>query len=566
MDSDHTTGGESLAGTERDRAEVAAAGLDRLQWDNRFVDRLPVDPSTLNRPRQVSRAVASRVQPLMAPAPGLVAWSAEVAEMVGIPATAWTDHESLMARMMSGSLLLPGMDPHAACYGGHQFGHWAGQLGDGRAISLGEVIGADGRRHTLQLKGAGPTPYSRSADGLAVLRSSVREFLCSEAMFHLGIATTRALSLVVTGDKVVRDILYDGNPRPEPGAVVCRVAPSFIRFGNFQIFAARQEIDELRQLTDFTIENYFPHLLEANEPGHDDLYGAFFAEVCETTLAMVIGWMGVGFVHGVMNTDNMSIHGATIDYGPYGWLEGFDPGWTPNTTDAANRRYRYGHQPQVAQWNLLQLANALVQLTGDPAPLEAALQRYAEHYERDSAAMWRSKAGLVDTGADDRADELVSELLGLLTRTETDMTIFFRRLATIDRARFEHPDELARVDDGDLVAPLADAYYLDDAAEEQTPETAAWLRRYLALAERVPVGDHLRRRDMNLVNPNYVLRNYLAQVAIDAAEQNDFGPVVELLDVMRTPYDEIEGRESFALKRPEWARERPGCSQLSCSS
>ncbi len=540
--------------------ELEAVGLTGLRWDNRFVDELPVDPSTLNRPRQVHHAVASRVQPVVAPAPALVAWSSEVSDMLGIDRRAWTDQPELMARVFSGSLLLPGMDPHAACYGGHQFGHWAGQLGDGRAISLGEVADDRGGHHTLQLKGAGPTPYSRSADGMAVLRSSIREFLCSEAMHHLGIATTRALSLVVTGDKVVRDILYDGNPRPEPGAVVCRVAPSFIRFGNFQLFAARQETDELRQLTDFTIDHSFPHLVDRYPQGGNERYHAFFDEVCTTTLAMVIDWMRVGFVHGVMNTDNMSIHGATIDYGPYGWLEGFDPGWTPNTTDAAHRRYRYGHQPQIAQWNLLQLANALVQLTGETQPLERSLHRYAEDHERDNAAMWRAKTGLVGTGYDVAADEVVAELFELLVATETDMTIFFRRLADI-----ESTGAATRSDD-DLVAPLADAYYLDGAAAEVTAATATWLRRYCELAARAPGSDEDRRAAMNAVNPNYVLRNYLAQLAIDAAERDDFEPVVELLDVLRTPYAEIDGRRSFAEPRPDWARNRPGCSQLSCSS
>ena len=480
--------------------------------------------------------------------------------MLGIDPRAWSEQPDVMARVLSGSLLLPGMDPHAASYGGHQFGHWAGQLGDGRAIALGEVVDDRGRHHTLQLKGAGPTPYSRSADGMAVLRSSVREFLCSEAMHHLGIATTRALSIVVTGDKVVRDILYDGNPRPEPGAVVCRVAPSFIRFGNFQLFAARQETEELRQLTDFTIGHYFSHLLDQHPPGGNELYSAFFDEVCTTTLAMVIDWMRVGFVHGVMNTDNMSIHGATIDYGPYGWLEGFDPGWTPNTTDAAHRRYRYGHQPQIAQWNLMQLANALVQLTGETEPLEQSLRRYAEDYERDNAAMWRAKAGLVATGYDVAADQLMTELFELLVATETDMTIFFRRLADVEvTGTADRSDE-------ELVAPLADAYYLEGAAEEMTGATAQWLRRYCELAARGFRSDEDRRAAMNGVNPNYVLRNYLAQLAIDAAEGDDFEPVVELLDVLRTPYADIEGRESFAEKRPDWARNRPGCSQLSCSS
>jgi uncharacterized protein YdiU (UPF0061 family) len=542
-------------GVEDRSEEIHAAGLDGLRWDNRFLAELPVDPSPVIRPRQVTNAVASRVTPVTASAPTLVAWSAEVSDQLGIAPDAWTEHPDVMASVFSGNTLLPGSDPHAACYGGHQFGNWAGQLGDGRAMSLGEVVTPNHGHQTLQLKGAGPTPYSRSADGMAVLRSSLREFICSEAMHHLGITTTRALSLVLTGDKVVRDMLYDGNPRPEPGAVVCRVAPSFIRFGNFQIFAARQELEELGRLTNFTIEHYFAHLLDDHEPGTNSLYEAFFDAVCVATREMILGWMRVGFVHGVMNTDNMSIHGATIDYGPYGWLEGFDPGWTPNTTDAAHRRYRYGQQPQIGQWNLMQLANALVQLTGETEPLEDSLKRYGEDYATQDQQMWLSKLGI--EGVPDEASSLVDDLHTLLMATETDMTIFFRRLAEVSCAGVEQRS------DAELVAPLADAYYLDGAADEVASQTAAWVRRYAAA---VDVDDAARAEAMNRVNPLYVARNYLAQLAIDAAEQNDFGPVNEWLDVLRTPYEVQPGRERYAEKRPEWARERPGCSQLSCSS
>ena len=239
--------------------------------------------------------------------------------------------------------------------GGHQFGHWAGQLGDGRAISLGEAVLADGQRRELQLKGAGPTPYSRSADGRAVLRSSIREFLCSEAMHHLGIPTTRALSLVGTGEGVVRDMFYDGHPEVEPGAIVCRVAPSFLRFGHFELPSQRGDTSLLQALADFCIARDFPHLRGRGEP----LYADWFAEVCERTARLVAGWMRVGFVHGVLNTDNMSILGLAIDYGPYGWIDAYDPDWTPNTTDATGRRYRFGWQPRVANWNLGQLARAL---------------------------------------------------------------------------------------------------------------------------------------------------------------------------------------------------------------
>ena len=292
-------------------------------------------------------------------------------------------------QIFSGNRLLAGMDHYATCYGGHQFGNWAGQLGDGRAINLGEIVNQHGKRWTLQLKGAGPTPYARMADGFAVLRSSVREFLCSEAMHHLGIPTTRALSLVTTGEQIVRDMFYDGNPRPEPGAVVCRVAQSFTRFGSFEIFTARGETDVLQQLIDYAIRTDFPHLGEPSP----DVYLAWFEEVCRRTAEMIVHWMRVGFVHGVMNTDNMSILGLTIDYGPYGWLEDYDPDWTPNTTDAGLHRYCFGNQPQIAHWNLAQLSQAISPLIEQPEPLQQILDSYEKVFERGWQSMMSPKTG-----------------------------------------------------------------------------------------------------------------------------------------------------------------------------
>jgi uncharacterized protein YdiU (UPF0061 family) len=288
--------------------------LASLTFDNRFARELPADPETSNRPRQVTGACYTFVQPTRVAAPKLVAFSREVAALLDLSVE--TCESDKFLNVFSGNRILPGMSPYATCYGGHQFGNWAGQLGDGRAINLGEIINQRSERWALQIKGAGPTPYRRSADGLAVLRSSVREFLCSEAMFHLGVPTTRALSLILTGEQVVRDMFYDGNPKPEPGAVVCRVAQSFTRFGNFQIFAVREEIEVLKQLMDYTIRIDFPHLGDPSP----EVYLKWFAEVCRTTTDLIMHWMRVGFVHGVMNTDNMSILGLTIDYGPYGWL------------------------------------------------------------------------------------------------------------------------------------------------------------------------------------------------------------------------------------------------------
>ena len=344
--------------------------LEAVAFDNRFTRELPADPDETNQPRQVMGACFSRVQPKSVADPQLAAYATEVAQLIGLSDGACQSEE--FASVFAGNRLLPGMDPHATCYGGHQFGHWAGQLGDGRAINLGEIVNPEGDHFVLQLKGAGPTPYSRGADGFAVVRSSVREFLCSEAMHHLGVPTTRALSLVRTGEEIVRDMFYDGNPKAEPGAIVCRVARSFTRFGSFEIFASRGELDPLRALADYTIRNDFPQL----GPPSPEVYVEWFKEVCRTTADMVVHWMRVGFVHGVMNTDNMSILGQTIDYGPYGWLEDYDPSWTPNTTDAGGRRYRFGNQSIVAHWNLVQLANAIVPLVGEADPLQNALEVY----------------------------------------------------------------------------------------------------------------------------------------------------------------------------------------------
>ena len=343
------------------------------------------------------------------------------------------------ADVFVGNRMLPDMDPHATCYGGHQFGNWAGQLGDGRAINLGEVVNEQGERWVLQLKGDGPTPYSRTADGLAVLRSSVREFLCSEAMHLLGVPTTRALSLVTTGESVVSDMFYDGHPKAEPGAVVCRVAPSFTRFGSFQLFAARREQDVLQQLVDYTIRTDFPHLGTPSE----ETYLRWYEEIVQRTASLVAHWMRVGFVHGVMNTDNMSILGLTIDYGPYGWLENYDPGWTPNTTDASVRRYRYDYQSPIAHWNLAQLGQALLPLIKDVDSMQHILDSYHTEYERQWHGMLTQKLGLTQYDA-----TLADELQAILPLVETDMTLFYRALANVDA------EAAGNADDARLIAPL----------------------------------------------------------------------------------------------------------------
>ena len=519
--------------------------LRGLRFDNRFVRELPGDPLDSPRPRQVRDACWSRVSPTPVAAPRLIAHSREVATLLGISESEIASPS--FANIFAGNSLHPDMQPYAACYGGHQFGNWAGQLGDGRAITLGETVNPADERWELQLKGAGLTPYSRTADGRAVLRSSIREFLCSEAMHHLGVPTTRALALIATGEPVMRDMFYDGNAADEPGAVVCRVSPSFIRFGNFEILASRQENALLEKLVDFTIARDYPHL------GGDPIERRrrWFEEVCERTALMIAHWMRVGFVHGVMNTDNMSILGLTIDYGPYGWVDNFDPDWTPNTTDSGHRRYRFGHQPQIAQWNLSRLASALLDLFPSPEPLEAALDRYVAVYTQTQETMTAAKFGFREWRGSD--DELSGEAMRILREAEMDMSIFYRTLA---RVNIDHPS----------VDFLDQCFYREDLRDKHETALDHWLARYAARVREDAEPDEVRRSRMNAANPKFVLRNYLAQEAIDAAHQGNDAPIHELLDVMRRPYDEQPGRERYAAKRPDWARQKAGCSMLSCSS
>ena len=516
-----------------------------------FTEQLPADPDASNTRRQVFRACYSRVTPTPVVRPETLALAHPVAQLLQLPA-AFTGSQAF-ADAMAGNTLLPGSDPHAMCYGGHQFGNWAGQLGDGRAINLGERTGTDGRQWMLQLKGAGETPYSRTADGRAVLRSSVREYLCSEAMAALGVPTTRALSLVGTGEQIERDMFYDGRAKLEPGAVVCRVAPNFVRFGNFEILAAREDTDTLRTLLDYVIEKDFPGLT----PDRDG-YVALFEEVARRTATMIVHWLRVGFVHGVMNTDNMSILGLTIDYGPYGWLEAYDPDWTPNTTDAHGRRYRFGAQPQIGMWNLSCLGNALLPLVGEKEPLQAGLQAYADTFRDDWLGMMAAKMGLPAHHAE-HDHTRAADLVELLQLAETDMTIFFRQLAEVPLA-----DDAS---DAALLEPLAEAWYdSSEVSDDYRSKLLIWLRdRAMRLHAAGEEAAAVKAR-MDAVNPRYVLRNWVAQLAIDDAERGDLALLHDLERMLAAPYAEQPEFDRFYAKRPEWARDRAGCSMLSCSS
>jgi len=517
-----------------------------FQIDTTFTDKLPADPVAHNVPRQVMGACYSWVQPKPVQQPKLLIHSPEVAELLDLNDE--DCHSDLFTQVFSGNALLDGMKPYAMCYGGHQFGNWAGQLGDGRAMTIADIINSKGERWSLQLKGAGKTPYSRNADGLAVLRSSIREFLCSEAMFHLGVPTTRALSLCATGDQVWRDMFYDGHPEYEPGAVVCRVAPSFLRFGSFEIFAARNDLKTLKTLLDFTITTYFPHLIEDNIT--TDTYAKWFAEVCDTTKDMIVHWQRVGFVHGVMNTDNMSIHGLTIDYGPYGWLEDYNPDWTPNTTDAQFHRYAYGKQPSIAHWNLMKLAQAIAPLFDSVEALQTILNDYATQYKSAWQDMMRQKLGLKTFD-----EALVEQLMNNLERIETDMTIFFRKLADIS----------AQNTIEQCIQTISPAFYDTSWQNKASEVWQAWFEDYLGQLKSHAVDN--RKAAMNQVNPKFVLRNYLAQLAIDKANEGDLSMLHELFEVLKRPYAEQPQFEAqYAQKRPDWAKEKAGCSMLSCSS
>ena len=514
-----------------------------IQLTNFFTDQLPADPNLENTRREVLEAVYSFVRPIKTSNPTLLHVSDEMQHTLDFSNEDIQSKEFL--EFVTGNSVLKNSKPFAMCYAGHQFGNWAGQLGDGRAINLGEI-----KNWAVQLKGSGPTPYSRTADGLAVLRSSVREYLCSEAMHHLGVPSTRALSLSLTGDQVLRDVMYNGNPAHEKGAIVSRVAKSFLRFGNFEIFAARNDLKNLKTLTDYTIKSHFSHLGKPSK----EVYLQFFQEVTNKTLEMIIHWQRVGFVHGVMNTDNMSILGLTIDYGPYGWLEGFDFGWTPNTTDKQHKRYRYGNQPTIGLWNLYQLANALYPLIEEAAPLEKILEGYKSNFEKKSQDMMRAKLGL--TSAKETDINIIQSLENNLQATETDMTIFFRTLSSFKKEQPEKGVEL-----------IQDAFYTPDTIKGNVLNNwKQWFADYAKRLEDETTSADERQQQMNKINPKYVLRNYMAQLAIDKADKGDTSLLEEMYLLLKEPYSEQPKFERWFAKRPEWARHKVGCSMLSCSS
>lgn len=517
--------------------------LSSKEFKNEFVNAFDGDDSGILTPRQTPGVLYSKVKPTPVEKPTLLAWSDNLARELGIAKP--TDEREIA--ILGGNVVTDSMNPYAACYAGHQFGNWAGQLGDGRAITLGEWETLAGESWELQLKGAGLTPYSRRADGRAVLRSSVREYLMSEAMHYLGVPTTRALSLVATGEPVLRDMFYNGNAAYEPGAIVMRAAPSFLRFGNFEILNARKETDNLRKLTNWTIERYYPHL-----QGEDKVL-KWFKEVVDRTAKLMVEWMRVGFVHGVMNTDNMSVLGLTIDYGPYSFVDDYDPEFTPNTTDLPGKRYAFGKQPSVAYWNLGCLAGALLTLVPEQKDeLVAVLESFKEVYWQNYYAMMGRKLGLDQVSEQDV--QLIKHFEKVLTSLKPDMTIFFQLLTDLP---------LHMQDAQEVETHFKESFY-QDLTEDESTALFVLIRSYL---QRLNTNS-IRRSDsqamMRAANPRFILRNYLLHQAIEELEQGKDALFLKLQEAMKDPYS--DKFDEFFAKRPEWASQKAGCSILSCSS
>lgn len=515
--------------------------LSEIQFKNEFVNNFEGDQTGNKTPRQTPGKFYSKAEPSPVKKVTLLAWSDDLANELEIEKP--VDQRDI--DILGGNLVTSSMLPYAACYAGHQFGNWAGQLGDGRAITLGERQISTGKTWELQLKGPGLTPYSRRADGRAVLRSSVREYLMSEAMYYLGVPTTRALSLVSTGERVMRDMFYDGNAEYEPGAIVMRVAPTFLRFGNYEILTARQEKHNLAKLVDWTIDRHFPHI-----QGEDRVM-VWFKEVVERTAAMIVEWLRVGFVHGVMNTDNMSILGLTIDYGPYSFVDDYDPNFTPNTTDLPGRRYAFGKQAAVAKWNLACLAGAIAPLIEDEEKLRGALESYDGFYWSKYFAMMANKMGLDEVRPEDTT--FIQDFEKMLKTVKPDMTIFFQLLIDLPEKQ----------DERDFLTHFKESFY-KELKQDEIDEFNTFMKTYL---ERIKTNTITRDEAiarMRKNNPRFILRNYLLHQSIEQLEKGDDSLFVKLQEAMKDPYS--KRFDEFFAKRPDWATQKAGCSMLSCSS
>jgi len=504
-----------------------------------FIKKFPGDFSGNTMQRNTPKVLFSTVSPAGFDHPELIAFNEKLSEEIGLGKFDEKDLSFLV-----GNNLPEDMKTYSTAYAGHQFGNWAGQLGDGRAILAGEITNKTGQKNEIQWKGAGATPYSRHADGRAVLRSSLREYLMSEAMHNLNIPTTRALSLAFTGEDVVRDIMYNGNPQNEKGAVVIRTAESFLRFGHFELMSAQQEYTSLKELADFTIENYFKEIQAEGQQKYKD----FFENICRRTADLMVEWYRVGFVHGVMNTDNMSILGLTIDYGPYSMMDEYNLNFTPNTTDLPGRRYAFGKQAQISQWNLWQLANALHPLIKDEKFLEDLLNDYGSYFWESHDKMLCKKFGFDQLLDND--EKFFTNWQSLMQDLQMDYTLFFNELEKYDEQK-------------DLRQQFENVSYTF-LSEEKISRLSDFIREYKSRLEKNGISREESLEIMHKTNPKFILRNYLLYQCIEEISEGKTDILHKLLHALENPYHTIY--PEFSAKRPSGYDDVSGCSMLSCSS
>ena len=486
--------------------------LDSLPFSNSFAGLPP--------------AFYSRVMPTPFTSQARVLhFNAHAAELLDLDPAVQDDPR--FPEIFSGRQQLPGMDPIAMLYAGHQFGHYVPQLGDGRAIILGEASNRRGQPWELQLKGSGQTPYSRAGDGRAVLRSSIREYLCSEAMHALGIPSTRALCLIGSSDEVYREQI-------ETGAMITRLAPSHVRFGSFEVFFYREQYEHIRTLADYVIDQHYPQF-----SGQQDRYEQFLRAVVERSAHLIAHWQAVGFAHGVMNSDNMSILGLTLDYGPYGFMEGYEPGFICNHSDHQGR-YAFDQQPKIGLFNLSCLAQALLPLMEVDAA-KAALESYWDFFTPHYHGLMAQKLGFAQIDAQVLA--LLDELLAQMQHSHLDYSLSLRALGEVQYS-------------AEGGSPALRDQFVDRERFDR------WLADYRTHLRTHAKADDERRLAMMAVNPKYILRNYLAQIAIEKAERGDMSEIDRFLTVLRTPFDEQPGQERYAAPTPDSISP----IQVSCSS
>lgn len=503
----------------------------------KFTKLFPGDLSGNTMQRQTPEVIFCSVKPADFIKTELIDFNENLSVEIGL-GNLESDKDFLAAQNLPDNV-----ETYATAYAGHQFGNWAGQLGDGRAIYAGEI--QNGNKQTeIQWKGAGATPYSRNADGRAVLRSSIREYLMSEAMFHLGVPTTRALSLSKTGEDVIRDIQYSGNPQKEQGAVVVRTAESFLRFGHFELLSARKQEDLLKELADYAIENFFP---EVSSENNSTKYIEWFQTICDRTLKMIINWYRVGFVHGVMNTDNMSVLGLTIDYGPYSMMDGYDLEFTPNTTDLPGRRYAFGKQGQISHWNLATLANAIFPLINDAEVLEKILDDFGKQFWVKHDKMLADKFGFDEVLKED--DKFFTEWQQTMQDLTLDYTLFFQHL--------EKPASEIKIED------FKDCFYRS-LNENELKKLSTFIEKYQVRKLQNKISETKSLELMSKTNPKFILRNYLLFEAIQDAENGNYEMFFKLKKALENPYENLF--PEFNKKRPSKYDNQTGSSQLSCSS